>query len=175
MPEFEKRTQFGGRHHARDPLGDRAFALGGEGEDSADLDAGAGGRVHAGIRVAEDAGAVSQPVVDVFIAIDVASGGRPWPTSRRWSCPRPSSGNWKRRRAGGGVMAFWNWAFDFARLRVMWLPSCAGPLGSIGMAHFPPNGAPPSMTSEYVFIHLIGRAKPGKMVPPCASGNHLTC
>jgi hypothetical protein len=42
-------------------------------------------------------------------------------------------------------MAFWNWAFDFARLRVMLAALLPGPLGSIGITHFPPNGVAASM------------------------------
>ncbi len=63
--------ELGRRHHAGDPLGHRALTLGGEGEDAADLDAGAGRGIHPRVGVAEDAGAVGQAVVDVFVAVDV--------------------------------------------------------------------------------------------------------
>ena len=75
VPEFEKRTSSA----AGTILAMRSATAYSrsvrEGEDAADLDAGAGGRVHAGVGVAEDAGAIGQPVVDVLVAVDVAQAG----------------------------------------------------------------------------------------------------
>ena len=66
-----KAHQFGGRHHLRDALGDRVFALGREREHAADFHALARGCVDARIGVAEDRRAVAQAVVDVFVVVDV--------------------------------------------------------------------------------------------------------
>ncbi len=70
-PGVGKTHQLGRRHHAGDPLGHGKFALRGEGEDAPDLDAGPGRGIHPRVAVTEDAGAVTQPVVDVLVAIDV--------------------------------------------------------------------------------------------------------
>ena len=70
-PGVGETHELGRRHHARDALGYVELALDGERRATADLDGLAGGGVHLGVGMAEDGGAVPQPVVDVFVAVDV--------------------------------------------------------------------------------------------------------
>ena len=72
VPEFEKRTSSAAGTILEMRLGHRVLALGAEREHAADLHARAGGLIHARVRVAEDAGAVGEAVVDVLVAVDVA-------------------------------------------------------------------------------------------------------
>src|SRR4030095_12099515 len=76
VPEFEKRTSSA----AGTMLAIRSATAHSRSVERAktpptSLPAGRAARIPAGRRVAEDAGAISQPVVDVFIAIDVRQAG----------------------------------------------------------------------------------------------------
>jgi hypothetical protein len=66
-----KADQFSRGHHVADAAGHLVFEFGRQGEYAAHLHAGARGLIDARVRVTEDDRAVGQPVVDVFVVVEV--------------------------------------------------------------------------------------------------------
>ncbi len=67
--------QFGCRHHVAYSAGHLVLELGRQGEHASHAHAGTGGLVDARVRVTEDDRPVGQPVVDVFVVVEVAYPG----------------------------------------------------------------------------------------------------
>src|SRR5688572_15362477 len=155
VPEFEKRTSSAaGTIFAMRSA--TAYSRSVKGEDTPDLLARTGRGVDARVGVAQDAGAVGQPVVDVFVAVDVGEP-RPLPRLHVDGLVRAPVAEIRRNPEGEAADGLLELGVGLREASGHECRPPAGIRGSIGIALVSPKRVRAVHLSEYVFIHWIGR------------------